>query len=425
MNKINYKSRRGFTLIELLVVIGILAVLAAIAIPSVAGLIDRANVSADNTNADEMANAMERFASEYELYCQDIASGTLDPNNLDSAQGRIYNITKATERRHIELLESDTGYDGICIDKDTKYPNNKITAKAVIANYMKATSSTFDPKQSDMNFYYSPTTGSVIVEIQDSNIEKLNSKINYTQENEIPNKDSVWYNLTKDEGIIDGTTYAYGQYIYTFLSVNNGWSVKLNERVVDKSKETSFDPILEEIDGYPITSMNRTFENCIEMTQSPSIPSTVTRLCWTFKNCTKMSTMPALSQCTNLINMEGTFYKCKNLTSLTEIPNSVENMCWTFTYCTKLVNLENYKLPDNLRTMSTAFSHCVSLEKAPMIPSKVINFNSAFAYCQKLTSITINSSKISMYSEALKNTNISTINGACSQNLKDALLNTK
>ena len=76
-------SKKGFTLIELLVVIGILAVLAAIAIPSVAGLIDRANASADKSNANEMTNALERFASEYELYCQDIASGVIVDTNDD------------------------------------------------------------------------------------------------------------------------------------------------------------------------------------------------------------------------------------------------------------------------------------------------------------------------------------------------------
>ena len=104
-------SKKGFTLIELLVVIGILAVLAAIAIPSVAGLIDRANVSADKTNANEMTNAIERFASEYELYCQDIASGALDPNNLDSAQGRVYNVTGIQSRKDIEDVEKEQFLD--------------------------------------------------------------------------------------------------------------------------------------------------------------------------------------------------------------------------------------------------------------------------------------------------------------------------
>ena len=103
--KLNLKSRKGFTLIELLIVIGILAVLAAIAIPSVAGLIDRANVSADKTNSNEMTNAIERFASEYELYCQDIASGALDEDNLDSAQGRVKNVIGVTTRAGIEGIE--------------------------------------------------------------------------------------------------------------------------------------------------------------------------------------------------------------------------------------------------------------------------------------------------------------------------------
>ena len=150
--KFNIKSKKGFTLIELLVVIGILAVLAAIAIPSVAGLIDRANVSADNTNANEMTNAIERFTSEYELYCQDIASGTLSINDLDSAQGRVYNVTGAKNRKDITDLES-IGLNGFKLNQDTKYPENIETLSAIVENYMKTSSSTFEPKQSDCNYY--------------------------------------------------------------------------------------------------------------------------------------------------------------------------------------------------------------------------------------------------------------------------------
>ena len=178
--RFNIKSKKGFTLIELLVVIGILAVLAAITIPSVAGLIDRANVSADNTNANEMTNAMERFASEYELYKQDIASGTLKdgdsdgvPDNMDAAQGRVYNVTKAITRADIEKLESEVGLNGIRIDIDSKYAQNHATAKAVMQNYMKTSSSTFEPKQSDMTYWYNTVTGYTIVAEKDVNTATL------------------------------------------------------------------------------------------------------------------------------------------------------------------------------------------------------------------------------------------------------------
>ena len=157
-----FKNKQGFTLIELLVVIGILAVLAAIAIPSVAGLIDRANKSADNSNAVEMTNAVERFVSEYELYKQDIASGTFDKTNLDSAQGRVYNVTGIESREQVTKFES-TGLNGKGVDLDSKYPVNEETLKAVIQNYMKTSSSTFEPKQSDCQYWYSPECGRVIV----------------------------------------------------------------------------------------------------------------------------------------------------------------------------------------------------------------------------------------------------------------------
>lgn len=190
-----YKSKKGFTLIELIIVVAILAVIAAIAIPSVAGLIDRANKSSDKTNAKEMTNAIERFVSEYQLAKQDIYAGMFIPGDMNSAQGRVHSSVGIQTINDIAALEKDSyGFSTLAISRKTKYPINEKTVKQIILNYCKTSSSVFQPKQTDMAYYYSPELGVVIVapigsakdKLMDIAIAEGSQSIEYTE----------WINLT-------------------------------------------------------------------------------------------------------------------------------------------------------------------------------------------------------------------------------------
>ena len=424
------KSREGFTLIELLVVIGILAVLAAIAIPSVAGLIDRANVSADNTNCHEMTNAIERFTSEYELYCQDIASGTIkagQTSGFDSAQGRVYNVTQITDRAGIEKIEKDASADenteGRAIYRDTKYPVNAETARAIVENYAKTSFSTFEPKQSDMHYWYSPDCGVIVFAEPNANIETdLNTQIQSGQDakgNQLDGN-TKWIDITEDygagngnvnentpivhgniipegatyimangtvlnagqafpESVTVGDKYTYQDYIYNYGS-DNGWAVSINTAVTSKNKET-YSQILSTINNKATVSVKDLFLECHFLKSSPTIPSTVTNMDGTFTDCSALKSAPIIPQ--GVTTMQGTFEQCTSLEVAPVIPSGVTNMRATFNYCTSLKQAS--ELPATVNNLQDTFAYCTSLKKAPAIPSSATMLTRTFKGCSSLT----------------------------------------
>ena len=66
------RKDEGFTLIELLVVIAILGILAAVAVPRVAGAVDKAKTSESKANLSVVESALERYYVDNGSYPADL-----------------------------------------------------------------------------------------------------------------------------------------------------------------------------------------------------------------------------------------------------------------------------------------------------------------------------------------------------------------
>jgi len=100
-------SKKGFTLIELIIVIAILGIIALIAVPNLAGIRQRSQVSADKRTAEQIGKAVRIWAT-------DIDAG-VRPIPADTANLKAY--------------DNDTALPGLC----ETYISSGYTAKSLTA----------------------------------------------------------------------------------------------------------------------------------------------------------------------------------------------------------------------------------------------------------------------------------------------------
>ncbi len=214
------------------------------------------------------------------------------------------------------------------------------------------------------------------------------------------------YGITEEQLLVEWelTEETFSPTVY-----GTGWSVS----VKSETQET-YGPILESINGEPVTDMTNTFAECYNLVSAPAIPSNVTSLVQTFWNCTSLKNLPDMTKaqkvesmqycflgCTSLVdasdlvipssatNICGLFEGCTSLidTGLPTIPNTVKNMNSTYKECTSLVDLSGYVIPGSVESLHYTFEACTSLEKAPVFADGIREMNCTFQECTALVDL--------------------------------------
>lgn len=249
---------------------------------------------------------------------------------------------------------------------------------------------------------------------------------NAVDKNNIEQMGKDWHNylnnidpaLNPDDGTtpVEGDVYVYEDYEYRynqyyngdgitdFWSSNNsqnGWGVRCINNVADPG------PILESINGEPITNMYKTFYRRTALTTAPTIPSSVINMGHTFQGCYNLSTYDGNS------DSRGDF-------SGYVIPYGVTNMTGTFNDTGLKIAP---KIPNSVVNMNRTFYSCDELTTASAIPNSVTNINGTYSWCTGLTgTITIDVNP-TYWTECLYKTNITAVVG--STTMADDIMLTK
>ena len=198
------------------------------------------------------------------------------------------------------------------------------------------------------------------------------------------------------------------------VHVNN-----LPSGVLDMSMAFSECQKLESFESFPnltisgaYVSYDQAFYNCVNLVNSPTIPSGTMSMVGTYYNCYNLSNIPSFPN--TVVNLSLCCCDCKNLSNIPPIPNTVMSLSeafrncssitsspdmsnatnlydfgFTFYGCTGLVNAPDLTNCTNISTMEGTFFACSNLIESPVIPNSVLSLRGTFYGCTNLASASI------------------------------------